>query len=724
MLGIAMLVAACGAGTATAASEVFWANSQSLTETPGPSIGFASLDGTVGGPFSFFPGAPINTPTSLAIDPVSGRVYWANVNPIGSGWTIGWSNLSGTQGGTVAVAVGAKVISPFALAIDPVARRLYWANDNDSSISWAGLDNQTGGTLTVPSGAVMNRPVGLAVDPVGRRLYWANLNGTVPLSFADLDDNGGGSLTPPSNLTSGPPRGLAFDQATHRLYWSNIFNSPRIAFENVNDPTDVGKLTIPSGAFADAAAAMAIDPFARRLYWVDQSRGVSFADLDAATPTGGRLTIPASAPLRNAIGMMLVLAPAPVAPPTISGATNPGAALSCSQGDWAPESLATFPYRGAQTFAYQWSRNGTDIATATNDTLSASEVGDYRCTVTATNALGLSAPQTSAAHTIDTSGSGTGTTTGNGGGTGTGAGPPIDTSLHAPVIDDAPPASTPLSDASLLYHAVDKGVTLSCQLDGGGASACTGRSTYPQLGLGHHCFSVSEQHSGLNGPPAQTCWTVTQLAPGCTASFHHGYFVTAGAATLAHRKVTFHSTTDGVAGRIALDTTSKSKIRVSYELDGHVASTGARATLAYAQLDRTRSHTLTISVTSAGRTARIVRRFRYASFVAIACGGRRVVGRIARRSVRVSGAAVTISAQVPKEIRGTTKLRFLIADRSHVLRAVRFTFAGKVLDQHAFNAALTSQQLQAKGSQTITVALVPKRGQTVIVRIAFRTTST
>lgn len=216
----------------------------------------------------------------------------------------------------------------------------------------------------------------------------------------------------------------------------------------------------------------------------------------------------------------------------------------------------------------------------------------------------------------------------------------------------------------------------------------------------------------------------SQLAAGCTASFHHGYFVTAGAATLARRAVVFHATTDGVHGRIALQTTSKAAIKVTYQLDGHTLSSGLRATLAYAQLDRTRSHTLTITVTSAGHRARIVRRFRYASFVAIACGGRRVVGRIAPRTARVGGATVTISAQIPKDVRGTTKLRFLVADRSHVLRAAHFTFADKALTQHALSAALTSQQLRANGSQMLTVALVPKRGRTVTVRIAFRTAST
>jgi hypothetical protein len=577
-------------------------------------------------------------------------------------------------------AFGLTAQSDALLAVDHAGGRIYWATSGPTAtIVSARLDGTDVRTLNT-SGATVSNVRGVAIDPANQRIYWDNQasDPVVPtVSYASLGGSGGADIPAPG--AHGFQSGLAIADGT--AYWmSNEPTRQDISFGSLNGGGSGVVLMTPVQLGISQFGGVAIDPAGKRIYWVSISSGkIASANLDGSDTK--ELSI-SGVTMETVSGLQVDPVNRRLYWANIFAGNDqrfayinldvPGGGEFVVPNDGRAGNF-TIDAEGGRIY---WARVGGELWSVGVDGTDAKAVGS-----------------------------------------------PVDTTLHAPVFDDVPPASTPLTDAELLYHAFDKGVTLLCSLDGGARSACAGHNDYSHLALGRHCFSVVEQRNGAIGPAAQACWTVTQLAPGCSASFHHGYFVTAGAVTIARRTVVFHATTDGVAGRIALQTTSKSRISVAYQLDGHALSSGPRATLAYAQLDRTRSHTLTIDVTSAGHHARIVRRFRYASFVAIACGGRQVVGRIAPRTVRVAGAAVTISAQVPKDIRGTAKLRFLVADRSHVLRSVRFTFAGKALTQHALNAALTAQQLSANGSQTMTVALVPKRGRTVTVRISFRTRS-
>jgi DNA-binding beta-propeller fold protein YncE len=597
--------------------------------------------------------------------------------------------LACAAGAPAASAAGpATVVQPFGLVVDHAGGRVYWSNLT-GTISWASLDGSASGALNTGAGA-LTEPEGLAVDHDRGLLYWANFGTpTTTIGFAKLDDSGGGNLATPGAPALNPS-GLALVGDT--LYWTSGELHNLISFASVTG-TGGGALTITGSGSVQAPRGIAFDPGGGRLYWTNRGDNtIASAELNGAnsrnlaTP-GAIVSSPHSVaidPGGRRIYWVNDSDASSAAPHSIwfANLDSPGAGQLHLPGDSSTDSVAVDPATGRIYWA--------------SESSGAQSPGAVRSANPDGSDVKVLFP------------------------------PPVDNTLHAPVIDDAPPASTPLTDASFLYHAADKGVALSCALDGGATRTCTGRSSFAALAVGRHCFTVREQRNGTFGPPAQACWTVTQLAPGCTAGFHHGYFIAAGAATLARRQVVFHATSDGVAGRIALTTRTSAKgARVTYRLDGRTLSAGASATLAFAQLDRTRSHTLTVDVAAGGRRARITRRFRYVSFVAVACGGRQVVGRIVPRTVRLGGAHVTVSAQVPPEIRGTAKLRFVVtSSRPGVLRAVRFVFGGKLLDQHARNAALTAQQLSADGEQVMTVALVPAHGRTVTLRITFRTRST
>lgn len=303
--------------------------------------------------------------------------------------------------------------------------------------------------------------------------------------------------------------------------------------------------------------------------------------------------------------------------------------------------------------------------------------------------------------------------------------PPVDPALRAPVVDDGPPARTPLTDATLRYHSTDANVTLECRLDGRPWAACNGRSDYRDLALGQHCFEVRARRGDGVGPTTRYCWTVVALPTGCVASYRHGYFVNAGNAALGRRQVVFHATSRD--GRLLLTTRSARGVlkRVEYSLNGTRVATGARHEIPFAQLDRGARQSLRVTVTGNGRRGTITRSFRYVNYVALDCEGREVVDGIAPRTVTVGGQRVRIRPQVPNEIRGTAKLRFFVQPaRRHSLRAVAFALDGRALRNHLRSAVLTAPQLKAGGTQTLTIRLAPRVGKPKTVRIAFTTNRT
>jgi hypothetical protein len=93
--------------------------------------------------------------------------------------------------------------------------------------------------------------------------------------------------------------------------------------------------------------------------------------------------------------LAVLRAPVGAGPPAISGSRLIGQPLRCSRGTWARDLLGSSLYRAPQSFRYQRTLNGTDIAGATLSSYTPSAPGSYTCRVTATNQAGSTA-QTSA----------------------------------------------------------------------------------------------------------------------------------------------------------------------------------------------------------------------------------------------------------------------------------------------------------------------------------------
>jgi DNA-binding beta-propeller fold protein YncE len=377
---LAALTAAWPACVARAADRVYWTNYN------GFKISFANLDASDAGDLATS-GATVYGPDGVALDPAAGRIYWANV---GAGANkISFANLNGSGGGDLAI-TGATVSTPIGVAVDPAAGRIYWSNFVDK-LSFANLDGSGGGDLTT-TGATVSDPQGVVLDPAAGRIYWANAAGN-KLSFAKLDSSGGGDLTT-TGATVNQPAGVALDLAAGRIYWANAAGG-KLSFANLNG-SGGGDLII-TGATVSAPSGVALDLAAGRIYWTNRFPDkLSFANLDGSG--GGDLTT-LTATLDQPSFLALLKRPSATGAPAVTGGSTTGSTLSCSQGSWAPDLVPALLYRSPQSFTFQWSLGGAEIAGATQGSITASSPGDYSCQVTATNEAG-SASQTSASHPV------------------------------------------------------------------------------------------------------------------------------------------------------------------------------------------------------------------------------------------------------------------------------------------------------------------------------------
>jgi DNA-binding beta-propeller fold protein YncE len=381
----ALVGAACFAPPALGADRIYWANSPAS----GAAISFAKLDGS-GGADLATTGATLDGPSGVGLDPAAGRVYWVNA----SGNKVSFANLDGSGGGGDLNTAGATVNNPIGVAVDHFGGRIYWANYDGQKISFANLDGSGGADINTGS-ATVNFPAGVAVDRGAGRIYWANSSGG-KISFANLDGSGGGDINIAGATPPGNAHGVAVDIAAGRIYWANTGGGPadsRISYARL-DGTGGGDLPTP-GATLLGSQGVAIDSAGGRIYWANAFK-ISSAGLDGS----GGGDVNTTGATANSAGMPALLErPSGVAPPAITGGVPRGSTLSCSNGDWAADLVHELRYRAPASFAFQWSRDGTEIAGATSNSILAGSPGAYACRVTATNEAG-STSQTSAAHIV------------------------------------------------------------------------------------------------------------------------------------------------------------------------------------------------------------------------------------------------------------------------------------------------------------------------------------
>jgi hypothetical protein len=132
------------------------------------------------------------------------------------------------------------------------------------------------------------------------------------------------------------------------------------------------------------------------MWWANLgSARISWAALDGSGGGGELDTTGATSSQPRFLALLQT--PRADAVPAVGGEPALGSVLSCSS-SWLPDVPDGFLYRAPLALAYQWSRDGADVAGATDSVYTAFAAGAYRCRVTASNRAGAtslaSAPRT------------------------------------------------------------------------------------------------------------------------------------------------------------------------------------------------------------------------------------------------------------------------------------------------------------------------------------------
>ncbi|MFL5907354.1 MAG: hypothetical protein ACJ75Z_07140 [Solirubrobacterales bacterium] len=380
VLSFALLATAAGlVPKASAADRIFWTNDGDET------IRAASLAG--GGSVDILYGSAqgVSRPVGLALDRATGHLYWSNQGDD----TIRGAPLGGSGPvDTLYNGAGELVSAVVGVALDPAAARIYWANFNGASRGIHGAPLSGGGPADTlyddANGA--NGPRGVAVDPDGGRIYWTNF-GSAAVRCAPLA--GGGTVDTLYQCPRSLPYGVAVDPGAARIYWDCDDGTIRTGPLAGGVPADVLYSSVggPRG--------LAIDPLAGRIYWAGGDNTIGSAPLAGGGPVE-TLYSGAAGGVNNSQFLAVLRAPVGTVPPAIA---RSGRQLSCGQGSWAPDFVASFVYSAPTTFAFQWLRDGSDVGGATAATYSPMRAGSYSCRVTASNGAG-GRSQTSAAIAV------------------------------------------------------------------------------------------------------------------------------------------------------------------------------------------------------------------------------------------------------------------------------------------------------------------------------------
>jgi hypothetical protein len=362
--------------TASADDSIYWSR-----EAGSDSIRFGPLTGesppsTLAQTLFHDGGAPCG----IAANPAAGKIYWANWNT----GEIRVGNLNGT--GTPLTLFAAPGNNLCGVAVNPAAGKIYWANFSTNEILVGNL-NGTGTASTLFTDPVGSAPSGVAIDPANNKIYWTN-QFSDEVRAGNLDGSGTAQT-----LFSGEdnPIGVAANPAAGKIYWTDL-NSGAVRVGPLGGSTVGAAQTLFS---SPTPSGPAIDPTTNKIYWTSwtSGAGIQVGNLDG-TGTASTLFGGESASLFAA----LVKAPVNTRIPEISGGAKTGKELTCQNGTWAPDLLASFLYRAPASFAYQWKRNGSSIP-ITTATFMPTQPGDYTCTVTAANQAG-STSQTSSVKKV------------------------------------------------------------------------------------------------------------------------------------------------------------------------------------------------------------------------------------------------------------------------------------------------------------------------------------
>jgi hypothetical protein len=246
--------------TALAGGKVYW--------TSGSKIQRANPDGT--GLEDIVTG--LKDAAGLALDAFGCKMYWTQYQP----GQIGRADLTGHDVETLVTGLTQQngiLYSPTTIALDLLHAKMYWANDysgdEHGSIARANLDGtDVEALITDQQGATA-----VALDVAAGKVYWAGCcNGSDYIRRADLDGNGIEEL-----LVVSQNPALALDPTAGKIYFSTLAGIQRANLDGTAVQLLVSGARPPSIALDTAGAFM---------YWVEFKSNAGPARIRRATLDG------------------------------------------------------------------------------------------------------------------------------------------------------------------------------------------------------------------------------------------------------------------------------------------------------------------------------------------------------------------------------------------------------------------------------------------------------
>lgn len=213
----------------------------------------------------------LNMPGSIALDPVSGKMYWTDDGASGGACNICRASLDGTD----VQNLKAGLADPVGIALDLEAGYLYWADRHHGAI-YRSNENINQDALQIsakPLVSGLDKPYQIALDTMNGHMYWTERGeGTSKIRRADLDGN---NVT---DIAFGPvapenPFGLALDPVVGKMYWtergSGLDGRDLIARADLDGPN--GEIVITSAYHS--LSGIAVDVNDGKIYWTDEQTG-------------------------------------------------------------------------------------------------------------------------------------------------------------------------------------------------------------------------------------------------------------------------------------------------------------------------------------------------------------------------------------------------------------------------------------------------------------------
>lgn len=269
-------------------------------------------------------GKALREPSSLAWDPVSGRLYWSaraaifSADPDESTWLLLQDSLDAQA---IAVAPNRRLYwiagwpdrtvwsslpdgsdskrhfvtgwdPAYGIAIDPARNRLYWT----ASVGLFAADSDGSDLTLVATG---DAPHGLALAAGGEQIYWTDW---AARTVNRVDTAGGEPPVVLARTGAFLPRGVAVDESAGRVIWGGdgdgqLWTAPLS-----------GGAAAPFVAGQGETAGVALDAAGSRLFWLNYTgRRVWTANADGSNPHvlyGGDYNAPAAVALDRVSGYL------------------------------------------------------------------------------------------------------------------------------------------------------------------------------------------------------------------------------------------------------------------------------------------------------------------------------------------------------------------------------------------------------------------------------------